>query len=112
MTPFDRHLQAARGYLELGLPLEAHEELEDVEPEMCGLSEILAVRVEAFRALEKQPLMEAVARQFYHIACYMARLGHLDIARKWLAEAIALKPVYRERAPTWHHCKYQQDSRL
>ena len=32
MTPFDRHLQAAAGWLELGLPLEAHEELEQSNP--------------------------------------------------------------------------------
>ncbi len=42
MTPYDRHLQAAQGYLELGLPLEAHEEIEDIEPEMRTLSEALA----------------------------------------------------------------------
>ena len=28
VTPFERHLQAAHGYLELGLPLEANEEAE------------------------------------------------------------------------------------
>lgn len=33
MTPFDRHRQTAAGWLELGLPLEAHEELEEIEPE-------------------------------------------------------------------------------
>lgn len=64
MTPFDRHLQAAIGYLELGLPLEANEEIEGIEPEMKTLSEVLAVRVEIFRSLSKWEMMEAVARQF------------------------------------------------
>jgi hypothetical protein len=37
MTPYDRRLQAARGFLELGLPLDANEELEQIEPEMRTL---------------------------------------------------------------------------
>ena len=63
MTPYDRHLQAAAGYLELGMPLDANEEIEAIEPEMKTLSEVLAVRVEIFRALSKWELMEIVARQ-------------------------------------------------
>ena len=63
MTPFDRHLQAAQGYLELGLPLEAHEELEEIEPELRHLSEVLAIKVPIFRALRAWRLMEAVAKE-------------------------------------------------
>ncbi len=63
MTPYDRHLQAAQGYLELGMFLEANEEIEFIPPEMKMLSEVLAVRVEIFRALGKWDLMEIVARQ-------------------------------------------------
>lgn len=47
-TPYERHLRAARGYLDLGLPLEAHEEIESIKPEMHTLSEVLAVRVFVF----------------------------------------------------------------
>ena len=53
ITPYDRHLQAAVGFLELGMPLDANEEVEAIEPEMQTLSEVLAVRVEIFRALGK-----------------------------------------------------------
>ena len=63
MTPYDRHLQAAVGFLELGMPLDASDEIEAIEPEMKTLSEVLAVRVEIFRALSKWELMEIVARQ-------------------------------------------------
>ena len=66
MAPFDRHLQAAQGYLELGLPLEANEEIENIEPEMKTLSEVLAVRVEIFRVLGEWELMQGVARQLCH----------------------------------------------
>jgi hypothetical protein len=52
MTPFDRHLQAAQGYLELGLPLDAHEELEQIEPEMRTVVEVLVLRVAIYQALE------------------------------------------------------------
>ncbi len=68
MTPFNGHLQAAVGYLELGLPLEANEEIEAIEPEMKTLSEVLAVRVEIFRALGKWELMRIVCRQLCHQA--------------------------------------------
>ena len=63
MPPYDCHLQAAVGYLELGMPLDANDEIEAIEPEMKTLSEVLAVRVEIFRALSKWELMEVVARQ-------------------------------------------------
>ena len=63
MTPFDRHLHAAVGFLELGMPLDANEEIESIEPELKTLSEVLAVRLRIFRALGKWELMGAVARQ-------------------------------------------------
>ena len=63
VTPFERHLQAAQGFLDLGLPLDAHEELEEIEPEMRHLSEVLALKVPIFQALEKWALMEVVAKE-------------------------------------------------
>ena len=62
MTPFERHLQAAQGFLDLGLPLDAHEELEEIEPELRHFSEVLALKVPIFQALEKWALMEVVAK--------------------------------------------------
>ena len=64
VTPFERHLQAAQGFLDLGLPLEAHEEeLEEIEPELRHLSEVLALQVPIFQALRKWALMEVVAKE-------------------------------------------------
>ena len=63
VTPFERHLQAAQGFLDLGLPLEAHEELEEIEPELRHLSEVLALKVPIFQALRKWALMEVVAKE-------------------------------------------------
>ncbi len=45
------------------MPLEAYEELEDIEPEMRHLSEVLALKVPIFQALGKGTLMEAVAKE-------------------------------------------------
>ena len=63
MSPFERHLQAAQGFLDLGLPLDAHEELEEIEPELRHLSEVLAIKVPIFEALEKWELMEVVSKE-------------------------------------------------
>ena len=63
MDPFARHLQAAQGYLDLGLPLDAHEELEEIEPELRHLSEVLAIKVSIFRRLAKWELMEVVSKE-------------------------------------------------
>ena len=67
MSPYDRHLQAAIGYLELGLPLEANDEIENIVPEMKTLSEVLVVRAAIFQALGKWDLMQTVARQLCHL---------------------------------------------
>jgi tetratricopeptide (TPR) repeat protein len=44
------------------MPLDAHEEIEQIEPGMRTLSEVLALRVAIFQALEKWELMEIVAK--------------------------------------------------
>ena len=63
VTPFERHLQAAQGFLDLGLPLEAHEELEEIEPELRHFSEVLALKVPIFQALRKWALLEVVSKE-------------------------------------------------
>ena len=127
MTPDDRHLQAAVGFLELGMALDANDEIEAIELARKTSSEVLAVRVEVFRALSKWDLMEVVARQLpfqqpdepnncitlafdtrrvvnerptnlYNLVCYAAVFGHLDVARNRLAEATKLEPACRKMA--------------
>ena len=63
LPPFERHLQAAVGYLELGLPVEAQEQLESIEPRMRGRVAVLIVRLGIFHALGAWGSMEAVAAQ-------------------------------------------------
>lgn len=58
-----RLLTAAQGYLELGLPLDANQEIESMAADVRHVPEFLAVRVGIYRALEAWPLMQVVARQ-------------------------------------------------
>lgn len=58
-----RHLTAAHGFLELGMPLEANAELERIDPYVRHVPEVLAVRVEIYRALEKWELMSTVTKK-------------------------------------------------
>ena len=52
-----RHLNAAIGYLGLGMPLDAWNELEQIEAENRAGADVLKVRVEVCRALEKWEIM-------------------------------------------------------
>jgi tetratricopeptide (TPR) repeat protein len=58
-----RHLTAAYGYMELGMPLEANAELERIDAYVRHVPEVLAVRVEIYRTLERWELMQTVARK-------------------------------------------------
>ncbi len=58
----NRHLLAAEGYLELGLPLEANEQLEAIDSENRDLSEVLALRLRIYTALQNWELLRTVAR--------------------------------------------------
>ena len=54
MNPeFHYHLQAAEGFLELGLPHEAAEALEDIEPDLKNRPEVIAVRVGIYEFLKR-----------------------------------------------------------
>ncbi len=57
-----KHLTAAQGYVTLGMWLDANAELEEIDPEVRHVPEVLEVRVEIFRALEKWELMQTVAK--------------------------------------------------
>jgi tetratricopeptide (TPR) repeat protein len=58
-----KHLEAAQGFVELGMFMDANEELEEIDPEVRHLPEILAVRLEIYRALQKWELMQVVAKK-------------------------------------------------
>ncbi len=60
---FERRTQAAEGYVELGMFLDANAELEEIEPELRTDTQILALRVRIYSALEKWDLMLVVAKE-------------------------------------------------
>lgn len=62
LTPEDRrHLTAAVGYVELGMPLDANEELENINSEARHVPEVLMVRLEIYSTFERWDLMQVVA---------------------------------------------------
>ena len=58
-----RRLRAAQGFLELGLPLDANAELEEIDVEVRHLPEVLAVRLDVYRVLGRWEHMQAVAKR-------------------------------------------------
>src|SRR4051794_22485509 len=60
--PYEKHIIAAEGYVELGMHLDANEELEQLEPENRILPAVMAIRIQIYRALEKWELMQTVAK--------------------------------------------------
>jgi hypothetical protein len=53
---------AAEGYLELGMPIDAAAELEEIEPERRHESEVLAIRLQVYLKLKVWVAMQTVAR--------------------------------------------------
>jgi hypothetical protein len=51
--PDSTHLQAAEGWLELGNPLEANEELEKITPELRPQPDVLRVRWQIYAAAKE-----------------------------------------------------------
>lgn len=60
-----RHLDAAQGYIALGMHLEANEELEQIDPFCRALPAVLAVRLAVYEAAAKWELSEAVAKRLW-----------------------------------------------
>jgi tetratricopeptide (TPR) repeat protein len=83
MSGIERHLKAAIGYLELGMLVEANEEIESLSPELKTSSPVLGVRMEIYRASKKWSLMEVVARELWK--------RHQDEAVYWNDHAWAVR---------------------
>jgi hypothetical protein len=60
--PDQKFFEAARGYAELGMFHEANEELEKIDPFLRAAPEIVALRIEIYRGLEKWELMAEMAK--------------------------------------------------
>jgi hypothetical protein len=57
------HLQAAQGYLELGMTLEAIEQIENLSPSEKYRPDALTLRLEIYREAKSWKIMEVVARE-------------------------------------------------
>ena len=58
-----RHLLAAEGYVELGMPLEANAELERIDSDARHIPPVLVIRLQIYQALANWKLMQAVASE-------------------------------------------------
>src|SRR4051812_46923521 len=66
LTDPDRsHVRAAQGYFELGMHLEANAELEEIDPFNRAAPEVLALRIDVYRALKKWELMREIAARLH-----------------------------------------------
>lgn len=101
---FKSRITAAEGYIELGMPLGANEELERIDADQRSHTEVLALRVKIHSALKKWELMQAVAKRLARIdpenvqrtiswAYATRRADSIEAARLILLEAV-------ERFPT------------
>jgi lipopolysaccharide biosynthesis regulator YciM len=61
--PDRQYCQAAAGYVELGMLSEANAELDKIDPFNRAAPEVLAVRIEIYRGLEKWELMQEIAKR-------------------------------------------------
>jgi hypothetical protein len=61
--PDQQRWQAATGYAELGMFLEADAELDKIDPFNRAAPEVLAIRLAIYRGLEKWELMQEIARR-------------------------------------------------
>jgi hypothetical protein len=58
-----QHLEAAVGYAQLGMWLDADAELDNIDPFNRAAPEILALRIEIYRGLKKWELMREIAKR-------------------------------------------------
>ena len=61
--PDQQYCQAAVGYVELGMFVEADSELDKIDPFYRALPEVLAVRLAIYRGLKKWELMQEIAKR-------------------------------------------------
>jgi hypothetical protein len=94
-----RHLTAAEGYAALGLYLDANAELEEIDAEVRHVAEVLTVRLEIYRGLERWELMRTVAGRLaahdpdnaqwsISLAFATRRAQSIEAARRILLEAV------------------------
>jgi hypothetical protein len=100
-----KHLVTAEGFLELGMPLEANAELERIDLYVRHVPEVLAVRVEIYRELERWELMSTIAKKLAEydpaspkwallLAYALRRTDSIETARHVLLDAASRFPSF------------------
>jgi Tfp pilus assembly protein PilF len=103
MSDIPRHLRAAIGFIELGMPEDAVFEIESLLPEDKNRRDVLEVRLEIYREAKAWSLMEVVARELWkrhpdgpvywtNLAWAVRRSGSMVAARDILLEAVKRFP--------------------
>jgi tetratricopeptide (TPR) repeat protein len=98
-----RELTASIGYLELGMYVEALNELESIEPEEKNNSTVLGLRLEIYRTAQNWKMMEVVASElkrrqpddpdhWNNLAFSIRRKDSIKAARTLLLEALEKFP--------------------
>ena len=117
-VPDQQYLQAAVGYVELGMFAEADSELDKIDPFCRALPEVLAVRLAIYRGLKKWELMQQIAKRLkdfepdnvqwtISLAYATRRAYSIDVAMEILLDAEAKFP--REAAIPYNlACYYCQ----
>ena len=83
MSDFQRHISAASGFLALGMLDDAANELEEIPPVLKRSPEVVAIRVEIYRAASKWEEMAMLSRQLVKM--------RPDDSAAWLALAFAVR---------------------
>lgn len=98
-----QHLDAAQGYLALGMAEDANRELDGIDPFCCHLPEVLAVRLAVYEHSHRWGLAETVAKRLtatapddplwpISLAYATRRLRSVAAARAILLEAAKTHP--------------------
>ena len=101
--PDKTHWQAATGYLELGMALDADAELEKIDPFNRAAPQVLALRIEIYRKLKKWELMREIAKRLNEFqpdevqwvlsyAFATRRAVSIEVAREILLKSVARFP--------------------
>ncbi len=110
MNEFERHIQAAQGYHELGMHRDALTELDEIAEEMSGRPEVIEMRLIILMHAKRWKEALAISRKlcaaapdkaagFIHAAFCLHELGRTGDAKTLLLAG----PVSLQREATYHY---------
>jgi hypothetical protein len=99
--PDQQHWQAAAGYVELGMFLEADAELDKIDPFNRAAPEVLAIRLAIYHGLKKWALMQEIAKR---LADWQRQERAFGLLRKVYAKRAAIRgQQQQQQAPPSHY---------